>query len=74
MVNFCTFHAALVKPVGWRPTFKVKHHPFVQIIFVAKSIFYGIIKYIMFNKFVNFSTTISGQVWSVSFYAWLLCF
>ncbi|XP_071450086.1 bumetanide-sensitive sodium-(potassium)-chloride cotransporter [Hetaerina americana] len=22
LINFCTFHAALVKPVGWRPTFK----------------------------------------------------
>ncbi|CAL8122010.1 unnamed protein product [Orchesella dallaii] len=22
MVNFCTFHAALVKPLGWRPDFK----------------------------------------------------
>lgn len=23
LVNFSTFHASLVKPVGWRPTFKV---------------------------------------------------
>lgn len=22
LVNFSTFHASLVKPVGWRPTFK----------------------------------------------------
>ncbi|KAG8234182.1 hypothetical protein J437_LFUL007342 [Ladona fulva] len=22
LINFCTFHAALVKPVGWRPTFR----------------------------------------------------
>lgn len=22
LINFCTFHAALIKPVGWRPTFK----------------------------------------------------
>lgn len=22
LVNFCTFHASLVKPLGWRPTFK----------------------------------------------------
>ncbi|XP_050303386.1 bumetanide-sensitive sodium-(potassium)-chloride cotransporter [Anthonomus grandis grandis] len=22
LINFCTFHAALVKPLGWRPTFK----------------------------------------------------
>lgn len=24
LINFSTFHASLVKPVGWRPTFKVK--------------------------------------------------
>lgn len=24
MINFCTFHAAFVKPLGWRPSFKVK--------------------------------------------------
>lgn len=23
LINFCTFHAAYVKPLGWRPTFKV---------------------------------------------------
>lgn len=23
LINFCTFHAAFVKPLGWRPTFKV---------------------------------------------------
>ena len=23
LMNFCTFHICLVKPVGWRPTFKV---------------------------------------------------
>lgn len=28
LINFCTFHAASVKPLGWRPTFKVS-----QIIF-----------------------------------------
>lgn len=22
LINFCTFHAALVKPLGWRPTFR----------------------------------------------------
>lgn len=25
LINFCTFHAAFVKPLGWRPTFKVHH-------------------------------------------------
>lgn len=24
MVNFCTFHAAIIKPLGWRPDFKVE--------------------------------------------------
>ncbi|KAG4075171.1 hypothetical protein HA402_006188 [Bradysia odoriphaga] len=23
LINFCTFHAAFIKPLGWRPTFKV---------------------------------------------------
>lgn len=23
LINFCCFHAALIKPLGWRPTFKV---------------------------------------------------
>jgi len=22
LINFCTFHAAIIKPLGWRPTFK----------------------------------------------------
>ncbi|XP_058449946.1 bumetanide-sensitive sodium-(potassium)-chloride cotransporter-like isoform X2 [Malaya genurostris] len=25
LVNFCTFHAATIKPLGWRPTFKYFH-------------------------------------------------
>lgn len=25
LINYCTFHAALVKPLGWRPTFKVNN-------------------------------------------------
>ena len=24
LINFCTFHAASVKPLGWRPTFRVR--------------------------------------------------
>lgn len=24
LINFCTFHAALIKPLGWRPTYKVR--------------------------------------------------
>ena len=24
LINFCTFHASSVKPLGWRPTFKVR--------------------------------------------------
>jgi solute carrier family 12 sodium/potassium/chloride transporter 2 len=24
LINFCTFHAAFVKPLGWRPTFRVR--------------------------------------------------
>ena len=23
LINFCTFHAAFVQPLGWRPTFRV---------------------------------------------------
>lgn len=23
LINFCTFHAAFIKPIGWRPTFRV---------------------------------------------------
>lgn len=25
LINFCTFHAASVKPLGWRPTFRVRY-------------------------------------------------
>lgn len=24
LINFCTFHAAFVQPLGWRPTFRVR--------------------------------------------------
>lgn len=24
LINFSTFHASLAKPLGWRPTFKVR--------------------------------------------------
>jgi len=34
LINFSTFHASLVKPIGWRPTFKVKRN--VQICEVLK--------------------------------------
>lgn len=30
LINFCTFHAALYKPLGWRPTFKVIFLSFVN--------------------------------------------
>lgn len=25
LMNYSTFHVSLVKPIGWRPTFKVRH-------------------------------------------------
>lgn len=28
LINFSTFHASLAKPVGWRPTFKVRYSYF----------------------------------------------
>lgn len=31
LVNFCTFHAATVKPLGWRPTFKY-YHPWLSML------------------------------------------
>ncbi|KFB44724.1 AGAP003275-PA-like protein [Anopheles sinensis] len=30
LINFCTFHAATVKPIGWRPTFRF-YHPWVSL-------------------------------------------
>ncbi|XP_058058026.1 bumetanide-sensitive sodium-(potassium)-chloride cotransporter-like [Anopheles bellator] len=30
-INFCTFHAAVVKPLGWRPTFRY-YHPYVSLL------------------------------------------
>uniref|UniRef100_A0A182UTZ6 Bumetanide-sensitive sodium-(Potassium)-chloride cotransporter n=1 Tax=Anopheles merus TaxID=30066 RepID=A0A182UTZ6_ANOME len=30
-INFCTFHAATVKPLGWRPTFRY-YHPYVSLL------------------------------------------
>jgi solute carrier family 12 (sodium/potassium/chloride transporter), member 2 len=26
LINFCTFHAAFVKPLGWRPTFRASRN------------------------------------------------
>lgn len=31
LINFCTFHAATVKPLGWRPTFRF-YHPWISLI------------------------------------------
>ncbi|XP_058817397.1 bumetanide-sensitive sodium-(potassium)-chloride cotransporter-like [Topomyia yanbarensis] len=31
LINFCTFHAATVKPLGWRPTFRF-YHPWLSLI------------------------------------------
>lgn len=28
LINFCTFHAALIKALGWRPTFRVSKTKF----------------------------------------------
>ncbi|ETN67130.1 bumetanide-sensitive Na-K-Cl cotransport protein [Anopheles darlingi] len=30
-INFCTFHAAVVKPLGWRPTFRY-YHPYISLL------------------------------------------
>lgn len=30
LVNFCTFHAATIKPLGWRPTFRY-YHPWLSM-------------------------------------------
>lgn len=26
LINFCTFHAGLIRPLGWRPTFRVSNN------------------------------------------------
>ncbi|KAL1379867.1 hypothetical protein pipiens_003705 [Culex pipiens pipiens] len=31
LINFCTFHAATVKPLGWRPTFRF-YHPWISLL------------------------------------------
>ncbi|XP_055642655.1 bumetanide-sensitive sodium-(potassium)-chloride cotransporter-like isoform X2 [Toxorhynchites rutilus septentrionalis] len=31
LINFCTFHAAIVKPLGWRPSFRY-YHPLLSLI------------------------------------------
>ncbi|XP_065092680.1 bumetanide-sensitive sodium-(potassium)-chloride cotransporter-like isoform X2 [Ochlerotatus camptorhynchus] len=31
LINFCTFHAATVKALGWRPTFRF-YHPWISLI------------------------------------------
>ncbi|XP_055636768.1 bumetanide-sensitive sodium-(potassium)-chloride cotransporter-like isoform X2 [Toxorhynchites rutilus septentrionalis] len=31
LINFCTFHAATVKPLGWRPTFRF-YHPWLSLV------------------------------------------
>ncbi|XP_055610809.1 bumetanide-sensitive sodium-(potassium)-chloride cotransporter isoform X2 [Uranotaenia lowii] len=31
LINFCTFHAATVKPLGWRPTFRF-YHPWLSLL------------------------------------------
>lgn len=37
LINFSTFHATLIKPIGWRPTFKVS----ACIKMPLSSLFYG---------------------------------
>ena len=34
-MNFSTFHVSLVKPIGWRPTFKVKNEHRPRIIYLV---------------------------------------
>lgn len=36
LINFCTFHAAFVKPLGWRPTFKVSSVTVLKYLFSDK--------------------------------------
>ncbi|CAG2055483.1 unnamed protein product, partial [Timema podura] len=33
LINFCTFHAALIKPLGWRPTFKTPEDGKIKVHF-----------------------------------------
>ena len=51
LINFCTFHAAFVKPLGWRPSFRVSENFFWCRLEINRS---------------SFSTTTHGSVFSGS--------
>ncbi|KPJ09894.1 Bumetanide-sensitive sodium-(potassium)-chloride cotransporter [Papilio machaon] len=36
LINFCTFHAAFIKPISWRPSFKI-----MQLMSLSTSLIYG---------------------------------
>jgi len=72
MVNFCTFHAALVKPLGWRPEFKVGQHDLLPLNDNQSAENYRFTKRLTRNTFY-FSITAFIRVLLDSFYAWLSC-
>lgn len=49
LINFCTFHAAFVQPLGWRPTFRVSYNLYSKHEFVNR--------YLLIYKLYIFSTT-----------------
>lgn len=47
LINFCTFHAGFIKPLGWRPTFRVNilnilyAYPFDKDLYIFSITTYG---------------------------------
>lgn len=77
LINFSTFHASLVKPIGWRPTFKVSSSYFMSGYLRAKNEGQNPYSY-MLNfcksswKCKNISIPCLSQPPQVSLYIWNL--
>lgn len=60
LLNFSAFHASLVRPPSWRPTFRVSYQ-LLQLNTVIST-----------KVYIDFSTTTRGYVWLEPFFAsWL---
>lgn len=65
LLNLCTFHVAYFKPLGWRPSYKVRlwyYYNFIGVIVCVYIITkYGcIIKYYFFLYYMFYSSITNG--------------
>lgn len=81
LINFSTFHASLAKPVGWRPTFRVSSHTYLQLsnkyfrkhIKIKFLLFLSVLQYVAVTIWSNFMRCCHVSYILVDSFAYVIC-